>query len=226
MSALLPMLLTALFAGLLGSAHCFGMCGGIAGGLGTLARRQPLAALAFNAGRLTAYTLLGASAGLLLGGVGTALELPAWGRGLRLVAALLIALVGLQMLSGWRVLDVLERAGGRVWARVAPLAARLASHPGLPGRLALGLCWGLLPCGLVYTMLLAAGATGRPTAGALLMLVFGLGTLPSMLGMTLMAPALSAFLGEPWTRRLVGIGLLLLAAWSLVLALSVTPAHH
>ena len=59
---------------------------------------------------------------------------------------------------------------------------RAASRPGPASRLLVGLCWGLLPCGLVYTLLLAAASTGSVPAGAAIMVAFGLGTLPSMVG--------------------------------------------
>lgn len=226
---LLPVLTTALLAGLLGSGHCFGMCGGIAGSLGALGGVKPrghavLAAATFNMGRLLSYGVLGGLAALLLAGVGEALAVPAWGRWLRLLTAILIGMVGLQFLLGWRLLDFLEQAGGRVWAHVSPLAVRAAARPGMVGRMALGMCWGLLPCGLVYTLLLTAASTGAFATGFLVMLVFGLGTLPAMLGLTLAVPTLSALLAERRTRRIIGLALLLLASWSAVLALP-GPGH-
>jgi len=229
--ALVPVLLTAFYAGLLGSGHCFGMCGGIAGSLGAMGgaggRAAALgSALLFNGGRLVGYGLLGGLAALLLGGAGEMLAVPMWGRWLRLLTALMIALIGLRYLFGWRALDWLEKAGGGVWARVSPLAARAAAMPGWTGRLVLGLCWGLLPCGLVYTLLLTAAATGAFGSGALTMLAFGAGTLPAMLGLTLASPLLSAFLADRWTRRLIGLALVLLAVWAVFLAWPVGTEGH
>jgi sulfite exporter TauE/SafE len=77
----------------------------------------------------------------------------------------------------------------------------------------LGMSWGFLPCGLVYTMLLTAASMGHFVNGALVMLAFG--TLPSMLGLTLAAPSLASFLDDRWTRRAIGASMVLLAAWSL-----------
>jgi hypothetical protein len=93
------------------------------------------------------------------------------------------------------------------------------------GRVALGLCWGLLPCGLVYTLLLTAAATGNPVGGAVTMLVFGAGTLPSMLGLTAAAPALATFLGDRTVRRVIGFALLVLALWTLIMMWGVTQGH-
>lgn len=233
MAELLPVLATAFLAGLLGAGHCFGMCGGIAGGLGALSagRGAWSSALLFNGGRVLSYSLLGGVLAVTVGAAGEALGVPAWSRWLRLLTGVLIAAVGLRFLFDWQGLARIERAGAGLWARVAPLANRAAQHPGPLGRLVLGLTWGFLPCGLVYTMLLTATSTGRFESGFLTMMAFGLGTLPALLGMTLWAPALASFLQERTTRRLIGAGLLLVAAWTLFVLWGMGgghghPGHH
>jgi len=72
----------------------------------------------------------------------------------------------------------------------------------------LGLLWGWLPCGLVYSVLVAALATGSALEGGALMLAFGLGTLPALLAMGMAAVRLKRFLQHLWVRR--GSGLLVL----------------
>lgn len=227
---LLPVLAMAFMAGLLGAGHCFGMCSGIASGLGALAAGPGAwrSALLFNSGRILSYALLGGIGALVIGATGEALGVPAWSRWLRVVTTLLIALVGLRFLFDWEGLARLERAGVGLWRHVAPLARRAATHPGLTGRFLLGLTWGCLPCGLVYTLLLTAMSTGGFTGGFLTMGAFGLGTLPALLGMTLWAPTLTGFLQDRATRRLVGAGLLLLAAWTGIVLWSATTGggHH
>lgn len=230
----ISVLLTALFAGLLGSGHCFGMCGGIAAGLGSIpgdpnerAENTPRVASAFlfNIGRVLSYTALGMISAWLLANAGQALNIPQWSMILRALTALMIFLIGLQFLFNWQLLGIIERGGARVWKYVLPLAVRASSMPGGSGRLLLGLCWGLLPCGLVYSVLLTASATGSPVLGASVMLVFGMGTLPSMLGMSLFAPALAAVLNEKWTRKLMGIALILLAVLSVTLMVIRMQGH-
>jgi sulfite exporter TauE/SafE len=226
---LLPVLATAFLAGLLGAGHCFGMCGGIAGGLGAMSagRGAWLSAILFNGGRVLSYSLMGGVLALLIGTAGDALSVPAWSRWLRFLTAILIGLIGLRFLFDWKGIAQIEKAGAGLWRRITPLVNRAARHPGPMGRLALGLCWGFLPCGMVYTVLLTAVSTGTFGSGFLTMLAFGTGTLPALLGMTLWAPALAGFLQERTTRRLVGIGLLLLAAWTLfVLFGTGGGAHH
>lgn len=224
---LLPVLSTAFFAGLLGAGHCFGMCGGIASGLGTLSARSGAlgAALTFNGARIVSYGLLGGIAAAVLGLTGEVLALPDWSRWLRWATAALIALIGLQFLFNIRGLAVIERAGGKLWARMSPVVQRAARVQGLPGRATLGLAWGLLPCGLVYTILLTAASTGIFLQGSLVMLAFGAGTLPALLGMTLWAPALASLLQDRNFRRAIGAALILLAAWSVLMIGEAGPVH-
>jgi len=228
-NVLTPVLVTAFMAGILGSGHCFGMCGGIAAGFGALAapggggRFAP--ALVFNGGRLASYVVLGGLAAWLLGGVGPVLDVPKWARMLRLATAAMILLIGLRFLFGVSALDPLEKAGARIWSRVRPLALRLSGRRGMGSAALLGLCWGLVPCGLVYSLLLTAASTGRAHEGAAVMLAFGLGTLPSMLGVAWMSPLLATVMRDRWARRLIGFSLVLLAAWTLVMVLGNSRPH-
>jgi sulfite exporter TauE/SafE len=223
-----PVILTGLMAGLLGSGHCFGMCGGIAGTFGALADAggsRFLSALSFNLGRLASYVVLGALAALLLGGAGTMLDIPGWARTLRLVTAVMIFLIGLRFLLGISLLERVERLGAGLWRRCQPLAARIAGRPGAGARFGLGLCWGLVPCGLVYSMLLTSATTASAVSGGTVMLAFGIGTLPSMLGMAWATPALGTIMEDRWVRRIIGLALMVLAAWTVVM-MSGAPLHH
>lgn len=231
-------LLTAFFVGLLGSGHCFGMCGGIAAGLGSIpvrtdaedeAKPRASSAVLFNLGRIVSYACLGLISAWLLAKVGKVLNVPQWSMILRALTAMMIFLIGLQYLFNWQTLAVIEKAGAKVWNHILPLAVRASSMPGGSGRLLLGLCWGLLPCGLVYSVLLTASAAGSPVSGASVMLAFGIGTLPSMLGMSLAAPALAAMLTDNWTRKLMGTALILLAVISvslMVIKMQGKQKHH
>ena len=231
MTGIVAALTTALLAGLLGSAHCLGMCGGISGlfALHSSARglrRQLPLALAYNAGRLASYTLLG-SAAAVLGGRVAGLT-PAAAGPVRLVAGAVIILIGLQIAFDIRVLGILERMGGVVWSRISPLAGRLLPVNSLPRALGLGLLWGLLPCGLVYSVLLVAASSARVMDGALIMLAFGIGTTPAMLLTGLGAARLSQLMKDRRTR--LGAGLLIVLLGILTLAMPITalmsPGPH
>ncbi len=227
-------LTTAFLAGLLGSGHCFGMCGGIAGSLGALSggsetRSPALPALQFNIGRLLSYAILGGLAAGILGAAGEIMALKPLGKWLRALTALMVLLIGLRFLVGWRGLDMIEKGGTGLWKRIMPFAMRVSRRHDWVGRLGLGLCWGLLPCGLVYTVLMTAASTGNAASGALTMFSFGAGTLPAMLGLTIAAPALSAFFNDKLVSRIVGFSLVVLAIWMFITLVGGSGgrfAHH
>lgn len=204
--------LAAFLIGLTGGVHCVGMCGGIVGALTLglpLARERPLLArlpflLAYNTGRIASYV----TAGALAGGVGAwAANLVSVHRaqlGLQVVAGLFMILLGLYLAGWWPVLGHLERAGGVLWRRIEPLGRRLLPVRTLPQALGIGLVWGWLPCGLVYSALVWAIGAGGAGKGALLLLGFGLGTLPALLAMGTAAVALANWARRPIMRRAAG----------------------
>lgn len=204
--------LAAFLIGLTGGVHCVGMCGGIVGALTLglpLARERPLLArlpflLAYNTGRIASYV----AAGALAGGVGAwAANLVSVHRaqlGLQVVAGLFMILLGLYLAGWWPVLGHLERAGGVLWRRIEPLGRRLLPVRTLPQALGIGLVWGWLPCGLVYSALVWAIGAGGAGKGALLLLGFGLGTLPALLAMGTAAVALANWARRPIMRRAAG----------------------
>lgn len=201
--------LTAAFlVGLLGGGHCVGMCGGIVGAVTmTLPGSKPKLpfVLAYNLGRIGSYTL----AGIIAGAVGASsffLEhvLPVE-KVLYALASLMLVLLGLYLAGIWRVLTRLEALGGRLWQHLQPYSKRLLPVRTLPQSLLLGVLWGWLPCGLVYSVLVAAVASGSSWQGGLLMLAFGLGTLPTLLAMGMTAVRLKHLLQNLWFRRLSGL---------------------
>jgi sulfite exporter TauE/SafE len=86
-----------------------------------------------------------------------------------------------------------------------PFLRRLLPIRTLPGAFAVGAVWGWLPCGLVYSVLVSALASGSARQGGLLMLAFGLGTLPNLLAMGLFAQQLRSILQQRWMRRTAGL---------------------
>lgn len=220
---------TAFLAGLLGSGHCFGMCGGIAAGLGAMSPgRAVVPALQFNLARLASYTVLGLIAATVLSGVSGLVPIGRW---LRVITAVMILLIGMKFLFDFPGISFIERGGAGLWNKIMPLALKAGGRNDWLGRVLLGICWGLVPCGLVYSILVTAASTAQPVSGALIMLAFGVGTLPSMLGLTVAAPALSSFLGDRTVRRMIGFSLVVLALWTLVMMWNMSQgqmnhAHH
>ena len=204
--------LTAALAGLFGGVHCVGMCGGVVGALAMAlpprVRDRPLGAatylLAYNVGRITTYAVAGAFVGWSGSVAGDFLaQYQAWVV-LRLAAGLFMIAIGLYLAGWWQGLARTERLGNAIWRRFQPLGQRLlpVRHGGQA--FALGLVWGWLPCGLVYAMLIWALAAGGWREGALFLVSFGLGTLPTLMTAGFAAGALGNFVRRPGPRRVAG----------------------
>lgn len=215
--------LSLFLAGLLGSAHCVGMCGGIVGAL-TLGLPAPVRGryagllpylLAYNTGRILSYSLAGALVGLLgasLAGVLTPQLAHTAGR---VISGGFMVALGLYLGGWWPGLTALERLGGHLWRRLEPLGRRYLPPRSALHALPLGLVWGWLPCGLVYSALAWALAAGGPVQGGLLMLAFGLGTLPTLLAMGSAARVLGQWVRKPAVRRSAGALVLAFGLYSL-----------
>jgi len=198
--------LLALFVvGLLGAAHCAGMCGGI---VGALSLQTPpcghavLIHLAYNLGRIGSYVLAGLLAGLLGQAAGNLLSLQ---NALYFFASLMLVAMGLYLLGLTQFLAPLERGGQALWRRIQPLTRRFLPVRGIAQALPLGLLWGWLPCGLVYSALTTALVAGSAGKGALLMLAFGLGTLPNLLLAGLLLARFRRFAQARVTRVVSGL---------------------
>ena len=198
-------------AGLLGGVHCAGMCGGIVGALSAAARGPALARqLAFNAGRIASYGAAGAAAGSVGGFFQSGTVLAAQ-VAMFVVANALLVLLGLYV-AGWgsAVLRI-EAAGGGLWRGLEPLRRRLYPIDSPVKALGAGAVWGWVPCGLVYSMLALAMASGSALGGAAVLLAFGLGPLPTLLAAGLAAQRLLAVRRNPWVRRVAGAAMIAVA---------------
>ena len=175
----------AFVTGLLGGLHCLGMCGGLAGGFFLQCQAQPRLALQiqYHASRILTYTLLGiagAWAGRSLAQTGLTGKV----QGILMIGAgLLILILGLRML--------LARQASRIPTQGLEVHLETRRRTPRPWPLLLGTLNGLVPCGLIFSIALKAAATSDPGRAGLIMLAFGLGTLPMMVTVT----GLGAFIG-------------------------------
>jgi len=220
---MLSTLLSAFVVGLLGGVHCVGMCGGIVSaltfGLPRDTRTRVTAMLpfqlAYNLGRIGSYLIAGA----IMGGLGFLLAqvLPIYyaQKILFMVAGLFMIALGLYLAGWWFGLTRLERAGGRLWQRLEPVGKRLMPVRTSGQAFVLGMIWGWIPCGLVYSVLVLAVSAGGVLEGAVLMLAFGLGTLPNLLLMGLVAGGLARWSRKTWVRRGAGIMVALFGVYTL-----------
>ena len=202
--------------GLLGGTHCVGMCGSIVSALSLGAPARWSLHLAYNAGRILSYTLAGALAGAL-GAASVTLDGQAPLRlALYLLANLMLVALGLYLLGVTRALAFSERAGQRLWRHIQPLTRRFLPATGVHQAFPLGMLWGWLPCGLVYSALASALSTGAAVQGALLMLAFGLGTLPNLLLAGILLARLNEFVRHPAVRTVSGLLVLGFGVYGLI----------
>lgn len=204
----------AFIIGLLGTTHCLAMCGGLASSL-SLSAEQPKGAtlrmLAYNLGRIFSYTLIG----FLLGMVGAEIYQAGAAVILRSLAGLLLIAMGLYVGQWWLGITYLERAGNILWKALSPRLKPLIPADNLPKALILGMGWGWLPCGLVYSTLIWSAAAGSAVESAKLMLGFGLGTLPGMLTTGLLAYQVRQITAKTGVRRIAASMLILMGIWTL-----------
>lgn len=174
----------AAMTGLLGGAHCAAMCGGIATGLSIEQRGGWWVALQPNLGRVGGYAIAGA----LAGGIGQVLLGVARAPGLvvasRAAVGIVLVLAALRLLDRSGRFNFLALPGARAWAWLRPLHRRLLPANTAPRRIALGVLWGWLPCGLSTQLLFAAWLQASAWHGATTMLAFGVATWVVMVPLT------------------------------------------
>lgn len=228
-----PALVALMLFGLLGGGHCIGMCGGIIAALERRARTVPIVSaaslgtptpisrvfaerIAWSAGRIVSYALAGAIAGT----AGSTLWILEHVLPVQKVAfvgtSLAMLVLGLQLIGVSSVGVTLERLGRWVWPIMQPAARSSLRLRGLPGAVVIGMAWGWVPCGMVYGALALALMSGSPSAGALVMLAFGLGTLPALFGLGWIAEAGTVRFRSLRARRATGAVIILFAMAGLV----------
>lgn len=220
-------LVAAFMIGLLGSTHCIGMCGGIVGaltmGLPETTRQSHLKLLpyllTYNTGRLISYSLAGLIVGLLSSSVAGLFQIGSFPIG-GIVGGLFMVALGIYIGGWFQTMKPLEKLGGYLWRVIEPVGRRFMPVTSPAQALGMGFFWGWLPCGLVYSTLALAATSGDAVKSAMLMLAFGVGTLPLLLAMGSFAEKLQRFTRHKWTRYVAGILLIAFGAMILTKALS------
>lgn len=211
------MIWTALMLGFFGSFHCVGMCGPIALALSARDQQRYLVnKLAYNLGRTMTYAALGALVGLL----GFTLGLAGFQQWLSVLLGAMIIFMAFFYKRAERILGNMGLFG-----LISKLKHRLGlqlKQSGLPAFFVSGLLNGLLPCGMVYVALTASLALQSPFYGAAYMFVFGIGTIPLLLGLMVsqhfisirvkqrmhnLLPYLAVFVGLLFIVRGLGLGI-------------------
>jgi len=214
-------LFSAFIIGLLGSGHCLSMCGGVTsmlvGALDKNAKQKKTPLIfSYNFGRIFSYSLLGAIVGLsgslAIHSLGFPLTI------LRVIASIFLILLGLYLGQWLMVLSKLEQLGKGLWQFVSPLSKRFIPVTNCKKALFLGTIWGWLPCGLVYSTLTWALASGGPLEGGLIMLAFGLGTLPAMFTLSFGYISIKSILKNLFFRQTMGLLMIIYGCYGLYLS--------
>jgi hypothetical protein len=209
---------------LLGSGHCALMCGGLwtVANLGdetsddapntTCARQSARAvgwapSLAVQLGRLTTYAALGAGFATFGVGLSRFLPLQVVETATRLLLFVSLTAAGLQLMMRRNGGALLPSLGGPVLRRLTPFLRRMFPVRSVPEGFLLGLLWGLLPCGLLYSAFIMAMTTPSAAWGAATLLVFGLGTLPALTAVWALARGALRWASHQLVQRALGVAL-------------------
>ncbi len=218
--------ISAFFVGLFSTVHCLGMCGGIIGAL-TFSLPEHIRnnrwhlipyVSAYNVGRITSYCLAGA----LVGGLGDNILglLPSYGHlVLQLFASILMIGIGLYLAGWFPAFIKIEHIGKPIWKRLEPISQKLIPVKNPAHAYLFGLVWGWLPCGLVYTALIWSATAGSAKDGALLMLAFGMGTLPAVMITGILTGWFTRLIRLPYIRPVIGLIIIIVALVTGYLAL-------
>jgi len=241
---------SAFIIGLLGSGHCLAMCGGITTMLTSVIDKpstQPITQASeqgdisvkvistpsscspqttrltlvflYHFGRIASYCLIGAIVGFTGSIAAKNIGLPI--AGLRLVAAIFVILLGLYIGQWLLWLNKVESLGKGLWRYLSPLAKHVIPVDSAKKALGLGALWGWLPCGLVYSTLTWALASGSSLTGATIMFFFGLGTLPALIALSLGISSIKNLLVNTVFRKIMAISLITYGIYSFVVAYQV-----
>jgi len=226
---------SAFIVGLFSTLHCLGMCGGIIGALtfslpDEIRQHRPrlIAYLsAYSTGRILSYVV----AGSLAAGIGSWLVTvvsPKYGHlVLQSIAFVFMFSIGLYLAGWFPRFSSIEQIGRPVWAKLEPLGQKLLPVRNPVHAFLFGLIWGWLPCGLVYSALIWSSTIGSGVDGALFMLAFGVGTLPSVMTAGIVSEWIMRTRKQPALRIIIGLSVMAMAVASLGFNLQhIDPTQH
>jgi sulfite exporter TauE/SafE len=172
---------------------------------------------------------LGAIFGLIGELLSNMLQMSVFDKVLRIFSGVLMIMVGFYIANWYMGIQALEKIGAKLWAVLQPITKRFLPVKNLKSAFLVGLFWGGIPCGLVYGALSFAIVSGSAVQGGMIMLAFGLGTLPSLLLMAGFSLKLSEAIKRPIVRKFSGALIIILgvlALWSPVKSLVFSDQSH
>jgi sulfite exporter TauE/SafE len=202
--------LTPLLIGFFSGFHCIAMCGGLCAVI--CQKQNNRQTLVTNLGRITTYTLLGALFAGIIQGASLQLDLANWGFFLRLLMGVMLIISGLVILFKNKAKWLTIHKPLPFWPAVSQKLKNIQQATSLSAVFAKGMLWGLIPCGLLYGMLVIAATTADVWRGASFMLFFGLGTLiPLLVSQNIIRKLLDQ--NNRWLRGISGGFVIFLGLW-------------
>ena len=180
----IPILVSALLAGFLGSGHCVLMCGAISESLNRACGSRCGGTLLKNLSRIVGYGGMGALVGGFGNGALTATRALEFRGYAQFASGIVMIVIGATLLFNRQAFASLERPGLKLMPLLIKLRGKLPNRAGWSRDIGAGLLWSLMPCGMVYAALSAAWLSVSAVQGGLIMFCFGLGTMPAMLGLS------------------------------------------
>ncbi len=225
------LLVSAWLVGTLGGLHCVAMCGGLLGAIGArdAASTQPLQPArtlvvrqaTYHAGRIITYSLLGALFGALGAAALGIVDLLPLQRAIYILANVFLLLLGTSLVLRTPGVPIMQRFGARAFAPVLRAMQPVLQRSDASGRIAMGLVWGLMPCALIYSVLPLALLAGGAWQGGLVMLAFGLGTLPNLLATSVLMSRAGRFMSGSAMRHAAAVVMIafgVLGIWRVLFA--------
>jgi sulfite exporter TauE/SafE len=230
MEAITGSYITAFLLGLFSTVHCLAMCGSVIGAL-TLSlpievresqRKMLPYVFNYNLGRILSYTMAGAIVGLL----SSPLASIDGHTVLRYLSIIVMISMGLYLAGWFPKFAKMERIGAPIWRWLQPIGQKLLPVKAFSQAFWLGVVWGWLPCGLVYAALAVAATVGEPVQASLVMLSFGLGTLPAVMSAGLFTGLVASLARAKHMRKVAGVSIIVMALMTLFLPHQHTEEQH
>jgi hypothetical protein len=230
MEAIITSFIAAFLLGLFSTVHCIAMCGSVIGAL-TLSLPKEIReshkqmfpyVLNYNLGRLLSYSIAGFIVGLLISPIGE------FGghQILRYLSTVVMIAMGLYLAGWFPKFARMERIGAPIWRLLQPLGQKMLPVKRHSQAFFLGAVWGWLPCGLVYSALAISATMGDPVDSALVMLAFGAGTLPAVMGAGIFTGFLASLAKTKSLRQVAGVSIIVMALVAFFWPLSHGDHNH
>jgi len=221
--------LTAFLLGLFSTVHCIVMCGSVIGAL-TLSlpvevresqRKMFPYVFNYNLGRLLSY----GAAGIVVGLLSSPIANYGGHEILRYLSFFVMVAMGLYLAGWFPNFARMEQVGAPIWKLLQPIGQKLLPVRNHSQAFFLGMIWGWLPCGLVYSALAIAITAADPIKASVVMLAFGAGTLPAVMGAGLFTGLLSSMARIKHLRQFAGVSIVLMALVTTFWPMDHTAGH-